>query len=40
MDSKLRAMLSEEDIDSFVLDFEAAFAKTEVEDWNLKMESK
>lgn len=40
MDSKLRAMLSEEDIDSFVLDFQAAFAQTEAEDGNLEMESK
>ena len=40
MDGKLRTMLSEEDIDSLVLDFEAAFAQTEAEDRKLEMESK
>lgn len=39
MDSKLRAMLGDEDIDSFVLDFEAAFAKAEVGDGNLEIKS-
>lgn len=40
MDDKLRAMLSDEDIDSFVLDFEAAFAEMEVEEFDLEAESK